>query len=192
MTRRARAFAWVRPSGPTSPLTLSGHALVDLMQKCPWFRLGHLRVGKLQHWQAVYARRTLGQKATCFGWATFGWASYSIDLSVQFKLQSGIRVWTQIWVQVQLGSSGPHCTKWDDDQQIPSGLGFPLGPDIPRHSTPLSLSTHALANFRLKAPLPRLRLGQLQVGELHLWHLYLSCIALDLAIQFKLLSGIRT
>ena len=39
-----------------------------------------------------------------------------------------IRAWTQIWVQDQLGSSGPHCTKWADDQQ---GTSRGLCPTFP-------------------------------------------------------------
>ena len=40
------------------------------------------------------------------------------------------------------------------------------------------------------APADRLWLGYLQVGELHHWYLCHLCIALNLAVQFKLLSGI--
>ena len=48
----------------------------------------------------------------------------------------------------------------------------------------------SMADLRTKGT--RLRLGHLRVGKLHHWHLYLPCIALDLPVQFKLLSGIRS
>ena len=47
----------------------------------------------------------------------------------------------------------------------------------------------SIADLRPKDP--QFRLGHLQVGKLHHWHIYYSCIALDLAVQFKLYSGIR-
>ena len=66
------------------------------------FRLGHLRLGELHHWHLCHLCKAL-------------------DLSFQFKLKSGIRAWTQIWVYVQLSSSGPCCTKWADDQHSRQG-----------------------------------------------------------------------
>ena len=79
----------------------------------------------------IQQRQTWGRKVPGFGWATVGWASCIIDFSVQFKLLSDIRAWTQIWVQVQLGSSGPHFTKWADDQHCPAGLEPRLVPNLP-------------------------------------------------------------
>ena len=80
--------------------------MADLRSKGPRLRLGHLWVGELQHWHLC---------PPCI----------ALDLAVQFKLLSGIRPWTQ------LSSSGPHCTKWDDNRQ---GSTFRLGstfPDLP-------------------------------------------------------------
>ena len=78
------------------------------------FRLGHLRVGELYHWHFCHP---------CI----------ALDLVVQFKLCPGTRAWTQIWVHVQLGSSGPHCTKWVNDQYSQAEL-------VPRFVSDLPLS----------------------------------------------------
>ena len=53
------------------------------------------------------------------GWARNGhWlTSIALEFFVQFKLWSGIRAWAHVWVHVQLGSSGSHCTKWTGYQQ---------------------------------------------------------------------------
>ena len=74
-------------------------SMADLRPKGPLLRLGHLRVGELHHWHLCHP---------CI----------ALDLAVQFKLYSGVRAWTQIWVQVQLGSSGPRCTKWADEAAV--------------------------------------------------------------------------
>ena len=63
--------------------------------KGPQLRLGHLRVGKLQHWQLCLP-------------------CVALDLAVHFKL----------W-------SGPHCTKWFDDQHSTAGFEPRLVPDLP-------------------------------------------------------------
>ena len=43
---------------------------------------------------------------------------------------TGPRAWPQIWVHVQLGSSGPQCTKWADDQHSQTELEPRLVPDL--------------------------------------------------------------
>ena len=73
---------------------------------------GYLRVSELHHWHLCHS---------CI----------ALDLAVQFKLSSGIRAWAQIWVQVQLGTSGPHCTKWVDDQYSLDRLEPRLVSDLP-------------------------------------------------------------
>ena len=59
---------------------------------------------------------------------TFWHPCIALDPVVQFKWKSGKHAWTQIWVQIQPGSSGPYCTKWVNDQQglsLDSCLTFP-------------------------------------------------------------------
>ena len=72
-----------------------------------------------------------------FSWDTFGCAMHywylciALDLAVQFKLLSGVCVWTHFWVYVQLGSSAdiaPIEQMTSIDQQA-SSLG--LGPTFP-------------------------------------------------------------
>ena len=71
-------------------------SIVDLRPKGPRIRWDHYRVGELHYWLCH----------PCL----------ALDLAVQFKLWSGIGAWTQIWVHVQLDSSGPHWTEWADHQ----------------------------------------------------------------------------
>ena len=78
-------------------------SMADLRLKGLWLRLDHLRVGERQHWHLC---------SPCI----------ALDLTVQFKLYAGIRTWTQIWDPNQLGSSGPHCTRWVDNQHRPVGF----------------------------------------------------------------------
>ena len=73
---------------------------------------GHLRVGELHY---------------CYLWRFW----IALDVLVQFKLSSGIRAWTHVWVHVHLGSSGSHRTKWADDQHSPAGLEPRLVTDRP-------------------------------------------------------------
>ena len=80
-------------------------------------RLGHLQVGELQHWNDF---------PPCI----------ALDLAIQFKLLAGIRARTQIWVQDKLSSSGPHCTKWADDQHRPAGFERQLVLDLLLPYTP--------------------------------------------------------
>ena len=89
-------------------------SMADSRLKGPWLRLGHLWVGKLLHRHLC---------PPCI----------ALDLAVQFKLWAGIRAWTQIWVQDQLGPSGPHCTRWVDDQQGSSLSSFPTFSSLNLH-----------------------------------------------------------
>ena len=87
-------------------------------------------------WTVNTPWQTRGQTAPgfrCASWNIdlFCLLSITLDLDVQFKLQSGIHTWTQIWVQDQQDSSGPHCTKWVNHQQSPAGLEPRLVPNLP-------------------------------------------------------------
>ena len=53
-------------------------------------------------------------------------ANTTLYILVQFKILSGIHVWTYVWVHVHQGSSGPHNTTGGDDQQILYGSDFSL------------------------------------------------------------------
>ena len=87
-------------------------SMADSRPKSPQLRLGHLRLGDLQHWHLC---------TPCI----------ALDLAVQLKLWAGICAWTQIWVQDQLGSSGPHCTRWVDDQHRQAGFEPQFVTDLP-------------------------------------------------------------
>ena len=69
----------------------------DLRPTDPRLRLGYLHVGELHLWHLCHF---------CM----------ALDLTVQFRLLSGIHAWPHIWIHFQLGSSGPHCSKFADDQ----------------------------------------------------------------------------
>ena len=53
----------------------------------------------------------------------------------------------------------------------------------------IGFNQHCPAKVDLKPKSLRLRLGHLQMGELHHWHLCHPCIALELVVQFKLKSS---
>ena len=81
--------------------------MADLRPKSP-----RLWLDELHHWQLCHH---------CI----------ALDLAVYFKLYLGIRAWTQIWVHIQLGSSGPHCTKRANDLYSPAGFELGLVTDFP-------------------------------------------------------------
>ena len=152
---------------------------------------GYIRVCELHYWHFWYP-----------------WIAQ--DLLVQFKLLSGIRAWTHVWVYVQTGSSDPHCTKWTDDQHSPGELDQGLAPDLTLHtpppfdlrvihlvSSPVCLSQ--IYTFRLRAglsmfngrleaekPLVSAGAGYLWVGELYYWHLWHTWITPDRLVQFNI------
>ena len=47
---------------------------------------------------------------------------YIITIELSEYFPGHIRAWTQIWVHVQVSSSGLLCTKWADNQYSPAGL----------------------------------------------------------------------
>ena len=129
--------------------------------------------------------------------ANFGWASsntdifvafeFALDLAVQFKLLSGIRTCTQIWVHIELGSSGPHCTKGADNQQRPAALELRLGSDFPRPSSSLTLSGHAPWRTRSRK-VPGFGLATFRSASCSI-DIFVTFV--DFTVQFKLLFGIR-
>ena len=130
--------------------------MADLKLKGPWFRLVR---------------------------ATFGWASCIIDI---FNPLNSTRAWTHIWIYVQLGSPGPYCTQWADDQHRSAGLEPRLVLNLSLPQTPTIIDPRvidfvsspvwwkaetnitfwpsagvSMLNGRLEAEKPRLRLGKL-------------------------------
>ena len=135
---------------------------------------------------------TWGRKAPDFGWATFGWANCIIYIFVPFlshwTLLSSLRPASNIRPTLHWW---PAETSWTQA----SARAQPSPPRHPHYNQPLGHSGRqrqisdfltfvldgqcSIANLRLKGP-------WLQVGELHHWHLFHPCIALDFAVKFKL------
>ena len=141
--------------------------------RLPTLWLDHLWVGKLRHWHLCHP---------CI----------ALDLAIQFK---------HIWVQVLLGSSGPHCRKWADDHHsrpspplIPTIIDFrviylvssPVWWEAETNNSPCSGITPTALICGWLWPKPAFLLGHFRVGEVHHWHFFHLSKALDLAVQFKL------
>ena len=88
--------------GTWSAAVLRGDFSADCLVSVPGGQCSQ-RIGELHHWH-------------------FCNPCIAVDLAVQFKLESGIRTWTLIWVYVQLGTSGSYCTKLAKDQHSPAEL----------------------------------------------------------------------
>ena len=116
--------------------------------KCPHLRLGHLQVGKLQHWH-------------------FCPPCIRLDITVQFTLKSGIRAWTQIWVHAQLSSSGPHCTKrWPvKASRVQASVPVQLHPPYPH----FQLIIRSLTLYQVLTGERQRLIYSMEVGEQAIW-----------------------